>query len=397
MRILFIPADNISANFSRSFYLGKELSKHAQLYRLRWDDHRSAAWSGKKGGAFNTLSCFLSNLFTRISIEPSAEYGFDVHAPIFLNAFIGRVIGGRSALNYMRKHNKKVLEQLVVKIQPDVIFHADGFYYFPLHRGDIPEFGDLQDDINWSNYSAELRNDEINYYNEQFAYTRANFIVSENARESFTKHVKAKFIPISNGADFESLRAISDDEVASFKNKLGITNNEKIASYIGGQHKYDDQFANRLFDAAQENLPYLKFVIAGDIGKINKPNVISLGMIPVKKANLLYAASDVGLTLKNTAKDQFIYNSAPLKFVQYSAVEKPIVTFPIKWATDQGFRNILTVLDENLDSWISTLKTALKFEWDDICSEQWRPYDWGSIGEKIFMTIKENIQGSGAQ
>lgn len=388
MKILYIPADNITANFSRSYHIAKSLSTHCDLYRIIWRDNRNAFWTGNKTSMLNGVVCFIQSFFQKKRIVKSPDYGYEVYSSIFISAFIGRVIGKYRALNWMRKHNKKTLKKLCEEIKPDVIFHADGYYFFPALNSNIPEFSDLQDDINWNNIPTENLDEAYNYYTRQFNTSKINFIVSQSAKISITKLIKTNFTPISNGAEFDTINKITEEQKIAFKNKYGIPTNKKIASYIGGAHKFDVEFTKKLTKQAEKELPNIIFVLAGNLPSFQSDNVIFTNIITNGEANVLYAISDLGLTLKNTKNNDFIYNSVPLKFIQYAAAKKYIVTFPIKWSVDHNFNNITHIDNENIDEWIIAIKNNLSHSWNDELSTIWSKYDWATIGENIFNIIK---------
>ncbi|MCO6499212.1 MAG: hypothetical protein J5I47_02410 [Vicingus serpentipes] len=391
MKILYIPADNITANFSRSYHIAKSLSAHCELYRIMWQDNRSAFWEGKKASALNGAVCFLQSFFQKKRIIKSSNFGYEVYDSVFISAFIGRFIGKYRALVWMRKHNKKTLQRLCNSIKPDAIFHADGFYFFPALNNNINEFSDLQDDINWNNIPKQNLKEVRDYYTTQFKIPKLNFIVSESAKKSVTEYIKADFTPLSNGADFSELAAISTNQKNNFRKKFSIPSDKKIASYIGGEHKFDIHFSKQLIDKAKTALPDLVFVLAGNLPKIEGSNVFFTGILSNGEANVLYALSDVGLTLRNTANSDFIYHSVPLKFVQYAAAKKAIVSFPIKWSVDHNFPNIKHIANENVDEWINEIKKFIyNYHWENNYTLIWEKYDWKNIAARIFYEIELN-------
>ena len=58
LKVLFIPADGIEVDFSRSYFFAKGLSKHSDLYYVTWKDFRSVQWLGGELSKLNTLRCF---------------------------------------------------------------------------------------------------------------------------------------------------------------------------------------------------------------------------------------------------------------------------------------------------------------------------------------------------
>lgn len=111
MKILYIPAENVDANVSRSYFVAKGLNKDYEVYRMYWYDNRNRFWQGKKASSLYTLKCFSSSLFRGFKIRKAPDFGYLIHSSVFLNAFIGKLIGRYRAITMMRKHNLKTLKK----------------------------------------------------------------------------------------------------------------------------------------------------------------------------------------------------------------------------------------------------------------------------------------------
>lgn len=392
MKILYIPAENFSANVARSYFVSKGFGKDNKVFIIHWYDNRNRFWEGKSPSKLYTAFCFIKSLLSRFSIEKIDENRSKIYCSVFLNAFIGKVIGRKNSLQLMRYYNKTTLEKVSQFIKPDIIYHADGFYYFPALNKSIPEFSDLQDDINWKSYPKKIIDYEIKYYSKQFNSTKLNFIVSKNAASSFNNNVKCSFEPFDNGADFKGLRSFSSESIYEFKKKHNIPTDKIIISYIGGAHKFDADFTKKLSEKCLKFNPNIHFILVGNLPKVEMKNISNIGFLNVDSANMIYSLSDIGITLKNTENDPFLYNSVPLKFIQYSAVRKPIITFPIKWAEEKKIKNIFNVYGENTDEWIRVIQLILSdFHWDEQLSTFWEQYDWQSIADNVLMKIKSKL------
>lgn len=388
MKILYIPAENVRAKVSRSYFVAKGFSTNNEVYKVFWYDNRNRFWEGKPPSVIYTVSCFFKSLFTSIKVKKSNDFGYDVYGSIFINAFIGKVLGKYSALKMMRSYNLKTLKKMVDKINPDIIYHADGFYFFPALKESIPEFSDLQDDVNWKNIPQQNIQEESAYYSTQFNSTVLNFIVSKNAATSFNKKVNCKFITFDNGADFKALCGFSDTELEEIKSRFSIPKNKTLISYIGGAHKFDEKFTFRLVQECLTKIPNAQFLLVGNLPKIASENVTNIGFLSTDDANKIYSISDIGITLKNTDNDPFLYSSVPLKFIQYGATQKPIITFPVEWSENNKFKNIFHVKGENLDDWIETIKqVSTNFKWDNELDKVWSLYDWQTIADDVLLKI----------
>ncbi len=392
MKILYIPAENVKTHVSRSYFIAKGFSSHHDVYKVFWHDNRNRFWEGKPASPLYTAQCFIKSLFTLIRVEKSNDFGYTVFGSVFINAFIGKIIGNYRSIRLMRQHNLNTLKKIVDKIQPDIIYHADGFYFFPALNSTVPEFSDLQDDINWKKIPTNNLKDEQDYYTNQFNKTKLNFIVSASAAKSFNRFVNCKFVPFDNGADFNTLQNFNQQELEQLKIRFKIPSHKTLISYIGGAHKFDENFTLKLANACLEHLPNVHFLLVGNLPKVNQSNISNLGLIAANEANKIYAISAIGITLKNTENDDFLYNSVPLKFIQYAAARKPIITFPIKWSEDNGFNNIFHVNGEDLNKWIKTIReVSVNFKWTTELEGVWKNYDWQTISNQVFSQMKEKL------
>ena len=123
LKILFIPADNITANISRSYFFAKGLSKFSEIYFVTWYDHRSLQWSGGSPSKINTFICFLKSIFQSVNIyQDNRDTFLRIKSSVFIDALVGRFLGKVRGKKIMRNHNSKSLQKMIQKIKPDAIF-----------------------------------------------------------------------------------------------------------------------------------------------------------------------------------------------------------------------------------------------------------------------------------
>lgn len=380
LKIIFIPAESLSVNFSRSYFIYKELSKVNYVYKLSWYDNREVYWKGRKPSKLNTISCFFKSLFQKTSIKNIHGNLHEVKCSIFIDAFIGRILGQMTSKKLMRKYNSVVLKKLVKKIKPDIIFYADGFYFFPAIQSNAKIVSDLQDDFIFSNKLNPKECEKLyNYYRNQFSKSNLNFTISNSTKQSVEKKLKKQnlFKVVENGADFELIHSFSEQDIYSLKEKHNLLH-KTILTYIGGELWFDKKFVQNLVAHSNKHLPNVQFVFIGNLPKINGKNVSNIGLVNPKTASLFYKASDVGLLLKDGRNSEFLYNSAPLKIIQYSAAKKPIITFPLKWLEKKHFENCIITESNDLDLWITNISNAINFSWKKSLDEKWSSYSWNS-------------------
>ncbi len=395
LKILFIPADNIKANISRSYYFAKGLAKYSDLYFLTWNDYRSIEWLGGKKSKLNTIKCFLSSFFVSYKLYKNNNEDFQrVKSSVFIDAIIGRLIGKVNAKKIMRKHNSKSLKKIINRINPDVVFYSDACYFFPaFDNANFTQVIDIQDDIDWSKLPVNLQEYEKNYRLNQYKKVDIHYIVSKNALENVTKNIGSfPFKVIYNGSDFKEIQKDFSKEINDVKNKLNL-HDKYIITHIGSATWVDPVFTEKLFSAIWEKDKSIVLILVGSMKKINLPNVINVGMVSANNSYIYYRLTDLGLLLKDSKNSNFLYNSVPLKNIQYATAEKPVISFPIQWLENEKFNNTRIIKNTDPEKWLIEIQDIRSnFKWSEKDTIQWKKYDWEIICNDMFKEIKKNLK-----
>lgn len=394
-KILFIPADNISANISRSYYFAKGLSKFSDVYFVTWHDHRSLQWSGGAPSKLNTLSCFIKSILQPFKIYQDERDTFlRVKSSVFIDALIGRIIGRVRGKRMMRNHNSKSLQKMIAKIKPDAIFYADSSYFFPtIDDSDITQICDVQDDVDWNEFPNDIQVSEKSYRKKQYQNYTLRYIVSKNAHNSILKNIgDFHFKVVYNGADFTELQKDYTTEIAHLKAKYNIEN-KYIITHIGSATWVDPVFTKNLFSEIYEKDKSIVLILVGSMDKVELPNVINVGMVPAEESYIYYNMSDLALLLKNSEGSKFLYNSVPLKNIQYGAVKKPVISFPIQWLEEEQFNNTKIIKGTDTELWIKEIqKIRSDFKWTNQDTIEWENYNWDSICSDMHQEISANLK-----
>jgi len=395
LKILFIPADNIKANISRSYYFAKGLAKYSDLYFLTWNDYRSIEWLGGKKSKLNTIKCFLSSFFVSYKLYKNNNEDFQrVKSSVFIDAIIGRLIGKVNAKKIMRKHNSKSLKKIINRINPDVVFYSDACYFFPaFDNANFTQVIDIQDDIDWSKLPVNLQEYEKNYRLNQYKKVDIHYIVSKKALENVTKNIGSfPFKVIYNGSDFKEIQKDFSKEINDVKNKLNL-HDKYIITHIGSATWVDPVFTEKLFSAIWEKDKSIVLILVGSMKKINLPNVINVGMVTANNSYIYYRLTDLGLLLKDTKNSNFLYNSVPLKNIQYATAEKPVISFPIQWLENEKFNNTRIIKNTDPEKWLIEIQDIRSnFKWSEKDTIQWKKYDWEIICNDMSKEIKKNLK-----
>jgi hypothetical protein len=395
LKILFIPADNIKANISRSYYFAKGLAKYSDLYFLTWNDYRSIEWLGGKKSKLNTIKCFLSSFFVSYKLYKNNNEDFQrVKSSVFIDAIIGRLIGRVNAKKIMRKHNLKSLKKIINKINPDVVFYSDACYFFPaFDNASFTQVIDIQDDIDWSKLPVNLQEYEKKYRLIQYKKVDIHYIVSKNALENVTKNIGTfPFKVIYNGSDFKEIQKDFSKEINDVKNKLNL-HDKYIITHIGSATWVDPVFTEKLFSSIWEKDKSIVLILVGSMKKINLPNVINVGMVSANNSYIYYRLTDLGLLLKDSKNSNFLYNSVPLKNIQYATAEKPVISFPIQWLENEKFNNTRIIKNTDPEKWLIEIQDIRSnFKWSEKDTIQWKKYDWEIICNDMFKEIEKNLK-----
>lgn len=381
-KLLFLPADCIDLNFSRSYYLGRELAKHFDLYWLKFHDRRNQ----RNGNPIvHSIKNYLKNITQKTEIEKSATWT-NIKVPHYSNALVRNLIGEENARKMMRGLNQQILEKVVQQITPEVIFHADNFHFSPpIINKNITLFSDYQDDINFSTYSKKVIEYEREYGSQCFNKTVINFVVSEGAKKNFEAFYNRPFKVLPNGADFQKIRQFTDEDLEKEKKKLGIQDHETVISFIGTKNKFDVELFQRILgEVIDKNY---RFLLIGNLPHIKNEKVIQLGTIPSESTYLYYRLSDIGLLPVFPTGNQFIANSMPLKIVQYGAAQKPVVTYPTIANNVEKPGNLFFVKENKPKNWRIALSKAESYSFTKNDNDYWENLSWERIGQELSIQI----------
>lgn len=384
-KILFLPADSLPFGLTRSYWLSKTISKYHKVYLLRWHDPRTKKLIKEKGSILDSPVAFFKSLFRHPMLRYEGHTNLViVKPPIMLNAFINHIFGISKSKRIARKFNKRILNFLVHKLKPDVIFYGDCFYYFPaVEHPKIKIFADLQDDFEIPD--EKLFAEEIHYISTCLNYSHKAFAVTPFVCERFSSLCKFPFQWLPNGVEFHKFYNIPKSKLNRIKKKLKI-DKKFVISYIGSKSHIDIKFVLKLSERLLYELPEAIILIIG----VNCPlreNIINIKFISPKDIHFYFLLSDVGIFCPPNLSTRFVSHSLPLKILQYSAAKKFVLSFPIKWLEENNFPNIY-ILPPDVDLWIQKIKKLKNYKWNDEWNKIWEKYQWDEIIKPILKEIQ---------
>ena len=348
-----------------------------------------AIWAGKKGNALNSFKSFASSILRPLKIRFNEQDGFHrISGPIAQTAFIRKLIGDYYAYKFMRWLNRQTMKRFIAKLQPDLVFAADGFFIFPSVPTDARVISDIQDDFDEER--PKIKASEIAYYKKNYAHAHLSYAVSQPTADRLTELYEKPFKALANGADFTTIRGIPETTVEALKADLGLQG-KTVISFIGTQAKYDGQFLRELSELCADQLPHIHFVIVGNVQQEELTNVTFVGAKSPDEAALFYRLSDIGIVLNDTRQSKFLYHSVPLKIIQYSAARKPLVTYPVAWAENLPISNIAIVNERDASAWLEVIKRLENYQWSDTEESFWQQFSWENMCAEVAKEITDGL------
>lgn len=386
-RILFIPADVIKSEVSRSFYFARFFAEENELFFLSRLDPQNAYFEKRKVSKFYTLKCFLYSLITSTRFLRHPKWGYEViEVPFMSHMVIHRFLGMVKALKLARWFNKIQLERIAKKVKPDFIFYAEGFDLYPCIDG-YDCVSDIQDDFDPGNFRDNTYN--LEYTSRNILKSKINFVVSRQAAKKFTSLYGGSFEYIPNGVESKVMLGADKSLVKSLRSQLGL--DEKfIITYIGADAWYNKDFTVQLAKLSKELDSSLHFLIVGNLSPFKAENVTFVGPVDKEKSILYYWLSDIGILLKDSKGSNFLRNSVPLKIVQYGIIGKQFLSPPIVWLEEEGFNNVRVVKDFFPENIVSNI-IALKKDNYNSFDPKWKEYDWNTIVKTVMKKIHEKL------
>ena len=129
------------------------------------------------------------------------------------------------------------------------------------------------------------------------------------------------------------------------------------------------------------------------MNKVDLPNVINIGMVPANESYIYYNITDLALLLKDSIGSGFLYNSVPLKNIQYGAARKPVISFPIEWLEKEAFSNTTIINNSDIEKWIKVIKDVrTTFKWTQKDTSEWESYNWNSICDEMYDDIVSKLK-----
>ena len=353
---------------SRQFHLFKRLKERHDLHMISWVESRAPkdvfSWGKwvEKETPFGI--CHTITLGPKLYSLLKPSYPKNYH--IFYNQIPFR----------------RAITQIFQSVKPDVIVmnashHITGFPKFDF---DVPIVYDhLDESPDWVEKEYANAADEI-------------ITVSQSLANAVVHYNKTTTI-IKNGVDLERYKSITKSEA---KEKLGLEN-KTVISLIGLTCAPSLYFIDAI-KKVQESIPNVFLITVGGgrthdaiIKKIQdvgiEKNAKAIGFVPNSDVHWYFAATDIGLYPGEN--NRYYQRALPLKVVEYSACNVPVVSSPVDAFV--GWPNVYLVQD-NADAFADAIQ---KIVIELVQAQDVSDFDWNKLThdfEKVLSRTLENFK-----
>jgi glycosyltransferase involved in cell wall biosynthesis len=193
---------------------------------------------------------------------------------------------------------------------------------------------------------------------------------------------------LPHGVDFELFRRAAEGSRAELPQLRGIRG--PIAGYFGTLTALNDI---ELVDYCAERLPHVSFVLAGQVtgGDYDllsrRPNVHLIGKVPYEQIPSLCASFDV--CLLNWKMSPWIRHCNPLKFFEYMASGRPIVSVPIA-EIEENYADLVSIAG-NHEEFCNAIRRELEHDTPERMSRRIvaaQEHSWTNHVEKLSAIIQ---------
>ncbi|MFQ6099703.1 MAG: glycosyltransferase [Anaerolineae bacterium] len=291
-------------------------------------------------------------------------------------------------------YNRYQLARWIAELDIDVVVSAD-FRYTPFphwFKGRVVYVYDMVDAF-WDerrHEAAHIRKFVGGELAKADVVTVCSRRLAENVRRLWGREVEV----LPNGADLAELRAVAPEDVTRLRASLGLEGRWVIGS-IGNHGPWSGlELLLGAFQRIRARMPEVALLIVGPGSEVDRlspryerdPDVCFTGPRPPEEMPLFFNALDVG-TLPFEVSE-FTHSALPLKVIEYSACNKPVVSTPLRGVMDLAFPNI-RLAESDVEAWAAALLAARTHSWDrhDLaCSVE--AYDWHAIAGRLLDAIE---------
>lgn len=265
------------------------------------------------------------------------DNSFSIHQMRRLPNFAGQLLHKTSArgLRINEYSFGRTIRQIIAQEKIELVISGIGHQSVGLPPADLP----VPVIFDYLDYKLERWPEiEAAYFDRSDAVTCTSRVLLERAE---ARHPRAYYLP--NGVDLTAAARADGDRV---RRRYDLVD-AKIVSLIGVTASTRPFYVDGIAEA-MPSVPELVFLVVGEPGELGPilhrrarergVRLITTGPVPPSQVADFFAATDVGLY----PGDQNAYFDAacPLKVLEYTAAERPVVATDLKELRNWGFPNI---------------------------------------------------------
>ncbi len=236
------------------------------------------------------------------------------------------------------------------------------------------------------------RNRQILQERDRIVTERSDVLICVSKELHRAKSAEARRVSyLPHGVDFELFRHAAEEQRKDLPQLHGIQH--PIAGYFGTLTALNDI---ELLDYCADRLPHVSFVLAGQVtggdydGLAKRPNVHLIGRVPYDQIPALCASFDV--CLLNWKMSPWIRHCNPLKFFEYMASGKPIVSVPIA-EIEANYSNLVSVTATQ-EAFCEAIRHELEHDTPERMSRRIvaaNEHSWTNHAEELSKIIEEAL------
>jgi len=274
----------------------------------------------------------------------------------------------------------RTVKQIVANERIDLVLCGIGHQSVGLPPADLP----VPLIFDYLDYKLERWPEvEAGYFERADAVTCTSRVLLERAEE---RHPHSYYLP--NGVDLD---AAAHADGVRVRRQYGLED-AKIVSLIGVTASARPFYVDGIAEATA-SVPELVFLLVGDPGELGEMlrrrtqeqgvRLIETGPVPPSEVADYFAASDVGLYPGD--QNPYFDAACPLKVLEYTAAEKPVVVTDLKELRNWGFPNV-RLAEPTAESCGREIVLALEGRPD---FPDLREFSWPVLAERLKAIIDE--------
>jgi len=370
----------------REVELARRLTQQFNVHCLWWDDALHIDGQPSISRRWKQFMTATRSAFASPRVELNSDTITYLHAPILQPLLLQKIIGRRQALRFARQSNAVQLQRVVAAHGiTHILLSALTFGVSGISGADT--FIDLVDWIPEENLPPE----EIEALRDHLRRAATNlqgfFTVSEPLAEKLHDECAIKAVPVPNGADLHTLRAVPPGRIAALRQRFGLQDRYVIGYIVNHGSFTGVDFVVKVFEQVRQRMPDAALLIVGPaeywrplLEAWRDRGVVWVGPVETAEVSTYFHAIDIGVLAQEKSKGtEYAFQ---IKNVEYTACRKFVVSTPLLTWERLRWPNIL-LTDLKIDNWVDAICRARNMCWSPAWDTLTNAYDWTALATRM--------------